>query len=481
MKSLKKLLVTGSTVATAIALSFVMNGFDAFAHGYINEGRASLAKQGINVNAGTVQYEPQSIEGKGNFPLAGPADGQLASAGIFLEMDEQTEDRWVKIPVNTGANTFTWTLTAPHRTSEFKYYITKDGWNPNEPITRADLEEIAVFDYNDTIPEKVEVHTFDIPANKSGYHVILGVWEVADTGNAFYQVVDVEVSGDAVADTIAPSMPTNLTAAATINSVSLNWTASTDNTGVHHYDVYRDGVKVGTSTTTQFVDTDLVANTTYTYTVKAVDRAGNTSDASEILSVTTQELPAVDTEAPTAPARLHSMGETDSTINLMWAQSTDNVAVAYYQIFRNGVLVATTTETSFKDANLAANTEYTYTVAAVDASNNASVMSNTLVVSTKEKEVVEGNTTWNKDSVYLQGDIVVFDGVEYTAKWWTQGDLPGSADVWELVNKDITVNWTATKAYSGGDKVVYEGQTFQAKWWTQGDVPTEASVWELVK
>ncbi|WSV65979.1 glycoside hydrolase family 6 protein [Streptomyces sp. NBC_01013] len=89
-------------------------------------------------------------------------------------------------------------------------------------------------------------------------------------------------------DTQAPTAPTGLTSTAkTSSSVSLSWTASTDNTGVTGYNVYRGGVQVGTSTTTSYTDTALTASTAYSYTVKAKDAAGNVSAASSALSVTT--------------------------------------------------------------------------------------------------------------------------------------------------------------------------------------------------
>ncbi|MGW2652542.1 glycoside hydrolase family 6 protein [Streptomyces sp. NPDC001478] len=89
-------------------------------------------------------------------------------------------------------------------------------------------------------------------------------------------------------DTQAPTAPTGVTATAkTSSSVSLSWTASTDNTGVTGYDVYRGGVKVGSSTTTSYTDSGLTASTAYSYTVKARDAAGNVSAASAALSVTT--------------------------------------------------------------------------------------------------------------------------------------------------------------------------------------------------
>jgi len=99
-----------------------------------------------------------------------------------------------------------------------------------------------------------------------------------------------EVTHDASADTEAPSAPTGLTAAAkTDTSVSLSWTAATDNVGVTRYDVYQDGQLAGTAggTVTSYSVIGLSPNATYHYTVKARDAAGNVSAPSAELAVTT--------------------------------------------------------------------------------------------------------------------------------------------------------------------------------------------------
>ena len=90
-------------------------------------------------------------------------------------------------------------------------------------------------------------------------------------------------------DTTAPSAPTGLAAGGTTaSSTTLNWTASTDNTGVTGYDVYRNGTQVGTTTgATGYTDSGLSASTSYSYTVKAFDAAGNLSPASNTATVTT--------------------------------------------------------------------------------------------------------------------------------------------------------------------------------------------------
>ncbi|MFD4762197.1 glycoside hydrolase family 6 protein [Streptomyces sp. NPDC058439] len=91
-------------------------------------------------------------------------------------------------------------------------------------------------------------------------------------------------------DTQAPTVPTGLKVTGkTSGSVSLSWTASTDDTGVSAYDVYRAGTKVGSSASTSYTDTGLTASTTYSYTVRARDAAGNVSAASAAVSATTDQ------------------------------------------------------------------------------------------------------------------------------------------------------------------------------------------------
>ncbi|MBC1491221.1 chitin-binding protein [Listeria booriae] len=193
---MRKILGKSGLFLAAFALLFASFAPGASAHGYISkpESRAYLAKLGVNQNAGPIQWEPQSIEATGNFPLGGPADGTIAGGGKFPDMDVQTPDRWHKVDVLGGQNTFTWTLTALHRTKEYKYYITKVGWNPNAPLVRNDLQLLTTIDAHNEVPASTTVtHQVPVPTDRNGYYVILGVWEIADTGNAFYQVIDANV------------------------------------------------------------------------------------------------------------------------------------------------------------------------------------------------------------------------------------------------------------------------------------------------
>ena len=89
-------------------------------------------------------------------------------------------------------------------------------------------------------------------------------------------------------DIQAPSTPSNLSVPSkTSSSISLSWTASTDNIVVSKYEVYRDGVRVGETSDTKYTDAGLSPNTTHSYAVKAIDGAGNASSQSVAVSVTT--------------------------------------------------------------------------------------------------------------------------------------------------------------------------------------------------
>jgi len=100
---------------------------------------------------------------------------------------------------------------------------------------------------------------------------------------------------------------------------------------------------------------------------------------------------------------------------------------------------------------------------------------------------------WSSGTAYNGGAVVSYGGHQWTAKWWTQGDIPGnnSQGVW-TDNGACTGGttppgtgqcaglsaWNAGNAYVGGNSVTYGGHKWTAKWWTQGDTPGgPANVW----
>ncbi|MGW1496939.1 lytic polysaccharide monooxygenase auxiliary activity family 9 protein, partial [Streptomyces sp. NPDC002402] len=121
-----------------------------------------------------------------------------------LDEPDSRQD-WHKHPVAAGkALDITWNYHAPHKTRRWNYFLTKSDWDPAAPLTRAqfDLEPIATYQNTgqpywsaeDLVPEDPTVHSVALPRDREGYHVLLSVWEVADTGNAFYQVIDLNIT-----------------------------------------------------------------------------------------------------------------------------------------------------------------------------------------------------------------------------------------------------------------------------------------------
>ncbi|MBD3582231.1 reprolysin-like metallopeptidase [Flavobacterium selenitireducens] len=89
-----------------------------------------------------------------------------------------------------------------------------------------------------------------------------------------------------------------------------------------------------------------------------------------------------DTTAPSAATNLAASGTTQTSTNLTWTASTDNVGVTGYDVYRNGSLVGSSATTSYAATGLTAATTYSFYVRAKDAAGNISVNSNTVSVTT---------------------------------------------------------------------------------------------------
>lgn len=207
---------SGSIVAGASALTMMtalVASQQAAAHGYLSNppSRAYACQLGLSKDCGGAQYEPQSVgetfkgfpAGSGGGPLQGPMDGKIASGGSanFSAMDAQSATRWHLTEIKEREVEFTWQYTAAHPATKHEYFITRSGWNPNQPLTRAAFDSVPFceVDGQNVLPVSGARHACTIPADKSGQHVILAVWTVGDTAAAFYNVADVNILAEAVA------------------------------------------------------------------------------------------------------------------------------------------------------------------------------------------------------------------------------------------------------------------------------------------
>lgn len=429
---MKKQLLTTLLCSTAIFSTLMINQTNASAHGFV-ESPPSRGYQGrldrdtIGYNAAFAKYgnvitNHQSLEARKGFPQAGPADGRIASAEGGLGqindfvLDNQTSSRWTKQEVTQGPMNIVWNYTAPHSTAKWHYYITKADWNPDAPLARDSFELISTIDHDASPATNNPNQLINIPNDRLGYHVVLAVWDIADTANAFYNVIDVNVKGSTGLP-VAPTAPQNVrTTNVTASSVSLAWNGQANTAS---YNIYRDGVLVGNSVNASFEDKNLNEETTYRYEIEAVGQGGLTSNKTAISVTTTAQ---ASEEKPTAPQNLHSMGTTSSSVSLMWGRSSHTQGIKQYDIYRDGKKIASTSNATYNDTNLSANTTYSYTVKAISNSNEVSDFSNTLRITTAEKS--EGETEvegrqWQLGSffapqTYTENEVVVHQGKRYT-------------------------------------------------------------------
>jgi len=172
MKANRKLVAVAAGVLLAPVLVLLNPAGIASAHGYVNSpaSRQAQCAQGT-VACGDIKYEPQSVEGpKGQ----NSCDGGKAQ---FAELNDNNKG-WNAAPVGRTV-TFTWTFTARHSTASYEYFIGG--------------ERIASVDGNNQQPPETVSHQVDLGSH-TGRQTVLAVWNIADTANAFYACIDLQVS-----------------------------------------------------------------------------------------------------------------------------------------------------------------------------------------------------------------------------------------------------------------------------------------------
>ncbi len=268
--------------------------------------------------------------------------------------------------------------------------------------------------------------------------------------------------GIGIQDSAAPTVPGGVTGSYD-GGAQVSWTASTDNTAVAGYRVYRGttagftpsaGTLRGTVTTTSFSE-PLTAPGTHYYKVVAFDAAGNESDASEAAAV---EVP--DTTAPTAPTNVVATQD-GADVDLTWTASTDNVAVTGYAVHRGtsagftptegNRLAAAVTSTSYTDDDVEVGTWF-YKVVAFDAAGNESAASSAASV-----EVVTPDITAPTVPEGLSAEL---DGANVDLDWEASTDAVGVTgySVYRGTSAGFTANAASRIADVAGTSYTDEGR-----------------------
>ena len=213
----------------------------------------------------------------------------------------------------------------------------------------------------------------------------------------------------AMTGNLVPSAPTNLEATTVdATSIALSWTAGENASG---YNVYRDGVKVGDATGVVYVDRNLTQGTQYCYTVKSV-RGLVESEASNQACATTG---GVKPTPPVAPTNLTVTALSTSSVKLAWG-SVGNASS--YNVYQGDEMIASTELPSYTIEGLEYNTEYCYTVTALNE-NGESAKSAEACGKTKGEGIEELASAFSiypnpvNDKLYIETEVKIEEVVVY--------------------------------------------------------------------
>ena len=149
--------------------------------------------------------------------------------------------------------------------------------------------------------------------------------------------------------------------------IALTWQPSTSTAGPVVYEVFRGQDRIARTEQTSAVDPRLRPGTRYGYVVRAVDPAGRPSAPSAGAWAQT-----LDTSPPSVPSGVVARARPSSIAEISWGPSTDDAGDVRYEVFREGVRIATVKDTVLKEGDLVALKELCWTVIAVDAAGNRS-------------------------------------------------------------------------------------------------------------
>lgn len=248
---------------------------------------------------------------------------------------------------------------------------------------------VSLFGAQAAGDNRVTTLTFPVPVDafRNGENTFDFEW-LRTVGFRIDQIaVTFQTGGDPIEP---PATPTLVVGVVEARKVNLSWNNVATAGRTITYTLRRNGVVRATLATLSFLDETVEPETTYSYTIQAIDTPNNlTSAQSPAVQVTTPSA-GVANQAPSVPTGLTATSFGSDFVQLQWNASTDvDGTVARYQIRRNGTLVQEPTVTNYRDQGLLPDTQYSYTVAAVDNLGLASGQSGALSVRTQVGEVPE--------------------------------------------------------------------------------------------
>jgi len=314
----KSLMTTGSAALTFVAGSAVVSSVDSTAltlttvNGtYVPDTTAPTIPAGLQVTGKTGTSIATSWNAatdnlavvaynlyRDNVKIASPATTSFNDTGLVMGTTHTYAVTAVDAAGNESAKSSTVSATTPDTTapsvptglsaSPLAYDQVRLTWTASTDAGGSGLAGYKIYRNGGATSVGAAVTTTFTDTGLNGstqYSYTITAYDGA--GNESAKTTAVNATTPAQPDTTPPTTPTNFrTTATTLSSINLAWTASTDAVGVTGYQISRDGVVVASPTGTTFSDTGLTYGTTYAYTVKAKDAAGNLSAAATLSAST---------------------------------------------------------------------------------------------------------------------------------------------------------------------------------------------------
>jgi hypothetical protein len=244
----------------------------------------------------------------------------------------------------------------------------------------------------------IEVQYFDNVGNQTLTVQYMGPG--ISNGVTFINIPDDALKTGIYTPPAAPSAPSNLTATGTgMQRITLGWQFTDDDQT--DYEIYRATAAAGpfqivarAKSLSAIDSVNMIPGTTYYYKIRTVTASG-ASAFTPVVNATTQP----DAVAPSTPPVPTLISKTVSNVAFSWPASSDNIGIAFYEVYVNNTLMGTTKDPFYNaEINFSA-PNYSFTVKAVDLSGNKSEASAALVVTNPVQAIYYSLATGNLNAL----------------------------------------------------------------------------------
>ncbi len=375
-------------------------------------------------------------------------DGQLCSAGSPAKSGMSIPStEWQKTEITLDNNNqieLVFNATAPHNPSYWQFYLTKPGYDHNQPLNWGDLDLVDTAGNVPVDTDKKYRIKITLPTDRSGDAILYTRWQRNDAGNeGFYNCSDITFTANG--DNNGGNEGTAPPAIIEYNALGYYIPVSYPSPDIG------DTVRLRTFNESgqEQVDERLVITTQ------------NQADWAEYLAL-----------------------QVNDKYQDQWFVGIWHDSMNHYMYDRTN-LHANQVWSKEKQSN--------YQLSIIKA-EEPTIPPVEPPVEPPIEPPVNPSDTWNNTLEYNTGDKVQYSGKTWEAQWWTKGDQPGTTGQWgvwreisetppttpEEPNSSLQ-GWSMNSEYNEKNRVMHKGNTWEAQWWTKGDEPGTTGEWGVWK